>query len=510
GEKGHYTVEADGPRMRVYHGPDLILQAEDASYLTGTVGFVADWDPYGRWDDVRVTPQDSRGDACDPCPGIVDPACVPACDDTDGDGYGTTVGSCGKQQADCASTDPSIYPGVAEVCDGLDNDCDGRSDEKCTRVPTAYSYNAFNQIQTAIDPEGVTGFEYDRNGNQTRRMAPDGATTEYVWDLDNRLTQARLPSGVVGMMAYGTDGLRTMLEDAEGAHVVLLDGVEEIAEYDAVGANRSVWIRSPTTIDEVLSTDGLSGSGFFELDAMRSVGGMAGEGGIQVSQVRYDVFGQPAFGVEAQGGWGYSGRRHDSDGLIYYRARYYNPRVSVFLSADPALGPGGPAARTSVDDPLLLRQIVNPYVYVLQSPTNYSDPSGLLLGFSHMDMYTLLETGVLWPLTEYFMERVRPHLRWETCAACHVAYFDALPALRELMRYRLPQQITGLNPNGVYHPSDSGHRHAIEGRLGQLVSCGGTMFVSCQVVTLSIVGLWLLAIGGMSFWKRYDGTRRLN
>jgi len=43
-------------------------------------------------------------------------------DDQDGDGYSTDEG-------DCDDTNPDVYPGADEVCDGEDNDCDGQTDE---------------------------------------------------------------------------------------------------------------------------------------------------------------------------------------------------------------------------------------------------------------------------------------------------------------------------------------------------------------------------------------------
>ncbi len=58
--------------------------------------------------------------------------------DGDGDGYGvddSTLSACSQPDGyatlggDCVDTDSSIHPGLAEVCDGVDNDCDGSVDE---------------------------------------------------------------------------------------------------------------------------------------------------------------------------------------------------------------------------------------------------------------------------------------------------------------------------------------------------------------------------------------------
>jgi uncharacterized protein (TIGR02145 family) len=48
--------------------------------------------------------------------------------DADKDGY-TAVGACTGNANDCNDNDPAINPGAVEVCDGIDNNCNGQVDE---------------------------------------------------------------------------------------------------------------------------------------------------------------------------------------------------------------------------------------------------------------------------------------------------------------------------------------------------------------------------------------------
>lgn len=59
---------------------------------------------------------------------------APLCEDNDGDGYGVcpqcgVISGCMYDGDDCNDNDASVKPGATEVCDGIDNNCDGNVDE---------------------------------------------------------------------------------------------------------------------------------------------------------------------------------------------------------------------------------------------------------------------------------------------------------------------------------------------------------------------------------------------
>ena len=65
----------------------------------------------------------------DNCNGESDENCA-SCTDRDGDGYGDTASNqCTYSGQDCDDSDPNVNPGAPEVCDGIDNNCDGQTDE---------------------------------------------------------------------------------------------------------------------------------------------------------------------------------------------------------------------------------------------------------------------------------------------------------------------------------------------------------------------------------------------
>ncbi len=97
------------------------------------------------------------------------------CNDLDGDGYGDPASpTCRYSELDCDDTNPDIFPGAPELCDGVDNQCPGdpgygQVDEGCTgmaQIPSGCfdMGDNFNEIGSDAQPVHtvcITGFEMD-------------------------------------------------------------------------------------------------------------------------------------------------------------------------------------------------------------------------------------------------------------------------------------------------------------------------------------------------------------
>ena len=176
-------------------------------------------------------------------------------------------------------------------------------------------------------PAHVTTFTYNGNGDRVKQ-AKDGTDTTYVVDS--------VP-----------ENARVLMETTAGSTTYYIYGHDLLYTIDGAGAPH--YQHTDTLGSVVAITDG---SGNVE------------------QTYDYDIFGQIRSATGSSGNrFTFTGEENDASGLVYLRARYYNPVTGRFLSRDPF-----PAKATDT-------QTLNRYAYVKNNPTNYVDPSGQSISF---------------------------------------------------------------------------------------------------------------------------------
>ena len=217
----------------------------------------------------------------------------------------------------------------------------------------------FNQILNLSGPQGTTTFHYDSNGNQTQKVE-DAGTTTYTWDARDRLTQVNLPGGGVSRFGYDPRDLRVFMQDAQGSRRVLLDGRDEIGEYDAQSVARITrYDRDPMGIDLLFAQVRGQQKLFAVTDDLASIYSLTDSTG-EHARYSYDAYGERSTSSEETvTPWTFTGRRLDDlTQLLYYRSRYRDQKFGDWLQRDE------------------LMVGTNLYSYVNDNPTRYRDPDG--------------------------------------------------------------------------------------------------------------------------------------
>ncbi|HEX5690103.1 MAG TPA: RHS repeat-associated core domain-containing protein, partial [Roseiflexaceae bacterium] len=209
------------------------------------------------------------------------------------------------------------------------------------------------------------GFSYDANGN----LLSDGAAT-YSYDAANRLIGSTR-NGVT--TTYGYDGHGNLVRETVGGvttdfvldergvlpHIlgeVHSDGTETLYAYGAEGfaAQQTLVNGTPQGVRYAL------------LDGLGSLRQLTDSNGAVVLNRSYDAFGALRANTGSETSrMGFTGEPTGAaDGLVYLRARHYNPALGRFLQRDSFAG--------FANRP----QSLNRYAYAENNPATLTDPSG--------------------------------------------------------------------------------------------------------------------------------------
>jgi RHS repeat-associated protein len=221
-----------------------------------------------------------------------------------------------------------------------------------TTLPPAVasaSYNADNQLTQW----GGTAMMYDPNGNLTS----DGAHT-YTWSPRNLL--ASIDGGNTASFVYGPFGRRVSKTVYGTTSGYLYDGPNVVQELS--GSTPSANLLSGG-LDEIFTRTDSTGAYSYLRDGLGSTLALTDSTGTVQQTYTYGPYGYTSSsGNTTSNSYEYTGREADATGLYYFRARYYNPNTSRFISEDP-IGFAGDGA--------------NLFAYVGDDPTDFIDPFGM-------------------------------------------------------------------------------------------------------------------------------------
>lgn len=230
--------------------------------------------------------------------------------------------------------------------------------ESYTTQAASVTYDDANRLLT----KGDFLYTYDENGNRITKTGPNG-TTNYTWDSRNRLITIAEPTGKTTRFVY--DAFNNLISQqvtgSNGNHEIdyLVDSSRNVI-HQASSTGEVFSILTGIGIDDHLAvTRNSSALDYILRDAINNTVALTDSNGALQQSISYEPYGQTT-SVTTSFPIQYTGRMPVSDGLYYYRTRFYDPELGSFLSEDSIGLKGG----------------LNLYAYVEQNPIKYNDPTG--------------------------------------------------------------------------------------------------------------------------------------
>ncbi len=206
--------------------------------------------------------------------------------------------------------------------------------------------------------DGTSDYVYDAEGRLTqRRERGTGGITSYTWSDNGVLKSITAPNGAVSTYRYDVLGRRLEVNDDGSVRRFAYSGWNLADEFDGTNSLQATYVAGvfPDSVYEIVR----DGTRYYPLfDGIGSVTALTDDTGAVVGRVRYSAFGVPRSSGIAEDAVSFTGHQFDAaTGLIYARARYYDPTLGRFLSQDPIAA-------------------INPYTYAFNAPLQFTDPTG--------------------------------------------------------------------------------------------------------------------------------------
>ncbi len=176
------------------------------------------------------------------------------------------------------------------------------------------------------------------------------------YDANNRPVKIITADGIIIDYIYDHEGHRVK-KIVDGAETVYIGDLYEITPTETIKHIHAGDKR-------IASIGSVTGRKYIHTDHLGSTSVITDENGNKIQETSYTPFGSIWKTDSSLTDKLYTGHRHDSTGLIYAKARYYDPISARFITPD-----------TLIPEPYN-PQSLNRYSYCINNPVKHTDPTG--------------------------------------------------------------------------------------------------------------------------------------
>lgn len=230
-----------------------------------------------------------------------------------------------------------------------------------TKIPgSTNTFDNANQLKTGTS---IT-YTYDEVGERTKRAPSSGAATTYAYDQAGNLISITRPKEAKNVeikdtYTYDGTGLRASQTISGTTSYLAWNMSSGLPLILNDGTNSYIYGSDGLPIEQISSAGAVT---YLHHDQQGSTRLLTGSTGTVTGSTTFDAYGNKTGSTgTSTTPLGYDGQYTSSDtGLIYLRARVYDPATAQFLSRDPLVSVTG-----------------EPYAYSGDNPVNLGDPTGL-------------------------------------------------------------------------------------------------------------------------------------